>query len=136
MGSYLYRAVGKPVDVLLPDQTIEKARIFKFWMKPFYDVWDSVVSGFKVYSDFEKSVARKYRLQLGKLESTLEVRIGILANADEDDGKKIVQPAEGWRAMLWDRPRHYVWDDPNFENAKWGTIQFNGTIWEYIPKKV
>jgi hypothetical protein len=134
MGSYLYRAIGKPFDVLLPDQTSEKARLFKYWMKPHYDIWESVLRCWKVYGEWEQGAARNYRLQLGKLMSTLEVRVGILA--DGDDEKKVTRPAEGWRAMLWARPRHYVWDDPNYEDAQWGNIKFNGTVWEFIPKQV
>ena len=114
MGSYIYKAFEKPFDITI-GQNLYQARKAKFWMKPYWDIFEEALNGscLSYYSQSEKALYKKYCLHLGKLFTTKAVPVFILVH--EDDKYKITKDSE---ILLFDSPKHYVVDDPNWEGAK------------------
>jgi hypothetical protein len=111
MGAYLYKVTGKPIDICI-DGEIRQARKIVYWAKPYWSVWEEVVSGGpmpRFLTDSEKRAWRSYSATIRGLERSEPVSVLLLEN----------DPGE-WLALVYpkDKPRRWVWDDPNWENAR------------------
>jgi len=131
MGAYLYKVYGPDFPVKIfnspslensPATTESAARMCKYWMKPYWEAWDTAVFGgrsMSFWSDSEKRCCKLYKLWLGKLNKSEPVSIFVLSR-DEKRNK----PAEGDMVLVFPSPRFYVWDDPNWEGARIGTLRW------------
>jgi len=138
MGSYLYRTFGKEFDVIIDGQA-RRARMCKFWMKPRWDTFEDALRGHcsSWSSDWEKGIFKSYVLQLGKMNASLAVSVFVMSQHDDDTKPALVKrPDTGDQVLVFTREKHYVVDDPNFENATILYLRRAGGIWEATKEKI
>jgi hypothetical protein len=138
MGAYLYRTFGKEFDVIIDGQP-RRARMCKYWMKPHWDTFEDALRGHcsSFSSDWEKSIFKKYTLQLGKLNASPAVSVFVISQ-HENEGKTTIEkrPDAGDRVLIFNREKRYVIDDPNYENATIRYLCRVGGIWEARITKI
>lgn len=126
MGSYVYKVYGPVFNVEIDGEN-RQARLSKYWMKPWYDIFDHALYGGKCpsyFSDSEKRIYRSYTLQLGKLNTSEAVYVFVLS----EDGDR--NPGEGDMVLIYKTPRRFVWDDPNWEGAEIRYLHRTETGWQ------
>lgn len=131
MGSYLYKATGKEFDIIV-DGAPRKARMMKFWMKPYWEQFEDAIHGrCSSWADsWEKKIFHKYCLQLGRLNKTPAVAVMVLSQHSSNNFPNLIKkPTEGDTVMIWGRDRHYVVDDPNYENAACKKLILSSAGW-------
>ena len=125
MGIYAYKAAWKAFDVTV-DGINHRARIIHFWMKPYWEIFDWVLSGrLPSYArDWQKEIYWQDYRALERLNKTEPVTAMVLPNVREKRS-----PSEGDTVLVYPTPRLFVFDDPDWDKAEIRTLHKTSEGW-------
>lgn len=122
MGSYLHQVYGSEFEVILDGQSVP-ARRLKYLEKPYYEEFDRSAQG-RVPSyldDWSKRQIRRYILMRARWSKMSGARVLVFPPVHDQDGKSFSIRA-GLRCLVYDTPKVWVWDDPDWDRGKAGVL--------------